>query len=314
MDKLQGALEFCIRHQTALGYSTVSLLTAVSEYIFSSVLFQCPCNSENMLYGSVFLIVPAFILFLLGCMVHARTWCLLMGICLKKKPGSCQPWGTFCCRCLVLLPVAAKASVAPLTWIVVALLRASFYECAVSGSSLIQHVCKDKGQECLKLLLKIPCKKLPEEIQGEFLSLQAQSQLIGWFLIVSTMTVALIVKSVTYCCSPVSYLQLKFWKIYWKKERELFRTKAEEHATKLAEINVNCFFESTNPAPFQTPSSEDWQKISSLYASHSQEQYYSVLHQYVNTNRGNSTRPGEGGQNPPVLGSVDEENASESGF
>ncbi|XP_050748936.1 calcium homeostasis modulator protein 6 [Gymnogyps californianus] len=316
MDTLHRALDFCIRHQTVLGYGIVSLLTAASEHIFSSVVFKCPCNSGNMLYGSVFLIVPAFILFLLGCMVNARTWHLLTGSCPPEKRCGFCPRGTCTRHCPVLVSITARALVAPLTWMAVALLRASFYECAASGNGLIKNfVCQDKGQECHKLLAKIPCdEKLSEKISGEFLSLQAQSQLMGWLLIVIIVTVVLISTCVSRCRSPVSYLQLKFRKTYSKKERELFKIKAKEHATRLAEINVNCFFEATDPAPFQTPSNEDWRRISLLFPSNSQEQYYSMIHKYVNTNRGNSVRFGEGDQNPSVLGSVDEEGASESGF
>ncbi|NXD70902.1 CAHM6 protein, partial [Eolophus roseicapillus] len=316
MDTLRRALDFCIRHQTILGYSIVSLLTAAIECIFSAVVFKCPCNSGNMLYGSVFLIVPAFILFLLGYMVNPRMWRLLTGICTPEKSCSCSPWGTWTSSLCVLLQVTARAVVAPLTWLAVALLRASFYECMASGSSLIKnHVCKDKGEECHEMLVKIPCdEKLSEKISSEFLSLQAQSQLIGWFLITAIMTAALTAKCISRCCSPVSYLQLKFWKIYSEKERELFEAKAKEHASKLSERNVNCFFEATDPAPFQTPSNEDWWKISFLYAFNLQEQHYSMLHKYVNANRGSSVGLGTGDQNPTVLGFVDEAIASESGF
>ncbi|NWW85473.1 CAHM6 protein, partial [Rhynochetos jubatus] len=316
MDKIKEALDFCFHHQTVLGYSLISLLTAASEHIFSTVLFKCPCNSENMLYGSIFLIVPAFILFLFGCMVNTRAQRLLTGICPSEKGCSCIPWRSFTHCCRMLLPVAAKASVAPLTWIAVALLRASFYVCAASGNSLLKNlVCKDKGQECHSLMAKIPCnEKLSEAMLSEFLSLQAQSQLLGWLLIAGTMTVALIATCVSRCYSPVSYLQLKFRKTYLKKEQELFETEAEEHATKLAEININYFFKDTDPPPFPTPSNEDWQKISLLYTFDSQEQFYSMIHKYVNTNRGNNARFGEGDHNPSALGSVDETWASESGF
>ncbi|NWS46023.1 CAHM6 protein, partial [Probosciger aterrimus] len=316
MDTLRTALDFCIRHQTILGYSIVSLLTAAIECIFSAVVFKCPCNSGNVLYGSVFLIVPAFILFLLGYMVNPRMWRLLTGICTLKKSCSCSPWGAWTSSLCVLLQVTARAVVAPLTWLAVALLRASFYECMASGSSLIKNlVCKDKGEQCHEMLVKIPCDgKLSEKISSEFLSLQAQSQLIGWLLIIAIMTAALTAKCISRCCSPVSYLQLKFWKIYSEKERELFEAKAKEHASKLSERNVNCFFEATDPAPFQTPSNEDWRKISFLYAFNLQKQHYSMLHKYVNTNRGSSIRLGKGDQNPTVLGFVDEAIASESGF
>ncbi|NXJ96107.1 CAHM6 protein, partial [Corythaixoides concolor] len=318
MDKLQGVLNFCIRHQTVLGYSLVSLLTAVTEQIFSYVVFQCPCNSGNRLYGSVFLIVPAFILFLLGYMVNIRMWRLLTGSCPPDNGCSCSLWGTCACNCLVLLQVTARASVAPLTWIAVALLRASLYECAASGTSLIKQLtCKD-DEKCHNLLVRIPCdEKLSKNISSESISLRAQSQLIGWFLIASIMTVALISTCVSRCCSSVSYLQLRFWEIYSEKEQELFDIKAKEHANRLAERNTNFFFKTRNdsdPALFQTPSNEDWRKISCLYTLNSQEQYYSMLHKYVNTNRGNSIQFGEGDQNPPVFQFVAEASARESGF
>ncbi|XP_010154985.1 PREDICTED: protein FAM26F [Eurypyga helias] len=316
MDKVHSALDFCFHHQTVLGYSLVSLLTAASEHIFLTVLFKCPCNSANMLYGSVFLIVPAFILFLLGCMANTRAQHLLTGTCPPEKGCSRIPWRTFTRYCRLLLLVAAKASVAPLTWIAVALLRASFYVCAASGNSLLKNlVCKDKGQECHSLLAKIPCnEQLSEAISSEFLSLQAQSQLLGWLLIAGIMTAALIATCVSRCYSPVSYLQLKFWKIYLKKEQELFETKAKEHATRLAEVNIDCFFKATNPAPFPTPSNEDWRKISFLYTFDSQEQFYSMIHKYVHTNGGNRARFGEGDDNPSALRFVDEARANESGF
>ncbi|NXK57410.1 CAHM6 protein, partial [Sylvietta virens] len=316
MDRLHKAVDFCIRHQTILGYSIVSLLTAASEHIFSSVVFRCPCNSGNLLYGSSFLLAPAFVLLLLGYTVNARIWRLLTGKCSPEKHLQCSPWGTCASFCQVLVLTTAKALVAPLTWIAVALLGASFYECAASGSSLIaRRFCKDKGTDCQKQLLKMPCdEKLSADISSERLSLQAQSQLAGWFLIASIMTVALISTCVIHCCSPVSYLQLKFWKIYSKKEHELFEIKAKEHATKLAERNTTCFFEATDPAPFHTPSNKDWQKISILYTFNSQEQYYSMIHKYVSTNRGNSPKFNEEGQDLTVLAFVDEAQAGVSGL
>ncbi|NWU38082.1 CAHM6 protein, partial [Hylia prasina] len=312
MIQLHKAVDFCIRHQTILGYSIVSLLTAAIEHIFSSVVFKCPCNSGNMLYGFSFLLAPAFILFLLGFMVNARTWRLLTGKCSSEKHLHCSPWGTCACFCQVLVPITAKALVAPLTWIAVALLGANFYECAASGSSLIESLfCKDSGTDCRKQLLKTPCgEELPAKISSEHLSLHAQSQLIGWLVIASVMTMVLISTCVSHCCSLVSYLQLRFWKIYSKKEHELFEIKAKEHATKLAERNINCFFEATDPAPFPTPSNEDWQKISILYTFNPQEQYYSMIHKYVSTNRGNSTGFNQEGQNLTVLAFVDEAQTS----
>ncbi|XP_009680012.2 calcium homeostasis modulator protein 6 [Struthio camelus] len=259
MKKLRTVMDFCVHHQTVLGYSVVSLLPAASEHIFSAAVFKCPCNSWNALYGSVFVVVPAFILFLLGFMMNTRTWRLLTGCCPQDNYCSCNLKGN-CTRCvLVLGPVAMSALVAHLTWIAVALLSASFYECAATGNSLVRKLmCKDKGEQCSKLLVQIPCdEKLSEKIPGELLSLRSQSQLIGWILIAFIVTLALISTCLSRCYSPVSFLQLKFWKIYLRKEQEFFETKAKEHATKLAERDVNCFFEAIDPTPFQTPSNAD---------------------------------------------------------
>ncbi|XP_008495603.2 calcium homeostasis modulator protein 6 [Calypte anna] len=314
MNNLRGILDFCIRHQTALGYSTVSLLTVAMEQIFSSAVFKCPCNSWNTLYGSAFLLVPAIVLFLLGFMVNAKMWHLLTGICSSEKRNS-QETCIHCCHNLV--PVLARALVGPPTWIAVALLSVSFYECAASGSSRVQSfMCKDT--DCYDLLAKIPCNPtLSKNITGDSLSFQAQSQLIGWLLILIITTVVLSSKCYSRCTSPVTYLQHKFCKIYSEQETKLFEVKAKEHATNLAEVNTRCFFEVTDPAPApcMTPSNEDWKKTSLLYTYNPQEQYYSRLHKYASTNRGNSTtRFGEGGRIPPVSGSVDEAALRESGF
>ncbi|NWZ62149.1 CAHM6 protein, partial [Acrocephalus arundinaceus] len=314
MDRLHKVVKFFIHHQTILSCSVVSLMTIASEQIFSSVVFKCPCNSWNMVYGCAFLLVPAFILLVLGIMVNARIWRLCTGKCSSEKDDQCCPRGFCACCCQVVLPMTAKALVAPLTWIVVALFGANFYECAASGDIRIQRsFCKDNGTICRNLLLKVPCdEKLSAKISSEWLGLHAQSQLIGWFLIACIMTVALISTCVRHCCSPVSYLQLRFWKIYSKKEQELFENKAKEHANKLAERNTNCFFEPTDPAAFHTPSNKDWQKISALYTFNSQEQYYIMIHKFVNTNRGNSAKFKEEGQNVAVLEFVDEDQSSVS--
>ncbi|XP_071294649.1 calcium homeostasis modulator protein 6-like [Agelaius tricolor] len=316
MDRLQKAVDFYIRYQTTLGFSIVSLVTAASERIFSSMVFKCPCNSENLVYGYSFLLAPAFVLLLLGYMVNTRTWRLFTGMCsLEKYPQYCF-WRTWAHVCQLLVPMTVKASVAPLTWIAVALLGASFYECAASGSNMTAHLfCKNNTNYSQEQLYKMPCdEELSAAMSSVCLSFHAQSQLIGWFLIASIMTVALISTCITHCFSPVSYLQFKFWKIYSRKEHKLFEIKAKEHASKLAERNTNCFFEATDPAPFRTPSNKDWQKVSVSYTFNSQEQYYSMLHKYVNTVRGNDAEFKEEGRDLNVFESVDEAQASVSGL
>lgn len=174
MGKLRGALEFCLRHQTVLGHSIVTASTS------------SPCGvqtSQQSWECAVRLHLPRS-----ACLHPLSAW-LKHGEHQDVVPGdgqlpskdalSCSPWGTCSHCCLVLPSVTARALVDPgFSWITVALLRASFYKRTASGSSLITNlVHKDKGRECHKLLLKTPCnEKLLEEIPGECLSLQAQSQ------------------------------------------------------------------------------------------------------------------------------------------
>ncbi|XP_075780133.1 calcium homeostasis modulator protein 6-like [Pelodiscus sinensis] len=315
MEKFRTVLDFCLSHQKVIGYSAVSLLTAASERLFSVVVFQCPCNSWNMYYGSVFLLVPALILFLLGCLLNVGTWRVFTGCC---APGRCCHFNRkrSCCRySKVLCQVMVSASVAPLTWIAVALLGASFYECAASGSSLIQkHLCKDNDTECFGQVARMPCGgTLSHERAQEFMSFRAQSQVLGWILIACIMALVLVVTCFSHCYSPVSFLQLKFWKIYMAKEQELFESKAKEHATKLAERNLKCFFEFTEPEQFETPSNKDWQQISSLYAFNTKGQYYSLIHKYVCSKRDASIKSTEGDMFSPALGFVDGAAIDETG-
>ncbi|NWV56458.1 CAHM6 protein, partial [Daphoenositta chrysoptera] len=304
MEKLREALAFCIRHQTILGYSIVSLVTAAIQHIFSSVVFKCPCNSGNTVYGSFFLSAPALILLLLGYMVDTRLWRLLTGICSREKQCS----RTCAHFCEVLVPVTVRALVAPLTWIAVALLGADFFECAASGSSLSKLLfCKDQGPDCQEKLFKIPCdEKLSAQISSEWISLQALSQMTGWVLIASIMTVALISKCVIRSRSELSYLQLKFRKIYSKEEQAVFEAKAKEQATMLAERNTNRFFQATDPAPFPTPSKDEWREISLLCTFGSQEVYYDMIHKYASKNGGKSAESEEENQERAPLASADE--------
>lgn len=189
MEKFRPVLDFMVNHQNVLGYGAVSLLTAGSERIFSVVVFKCPCNSWNTFYGGVFLLMPALILFLLGLLLSVRSWKVLTGCCSKGRPCRC-PHGNRLQRHLEVMGLAIlSAAVAPLTWISVALLGGSFYECTATGSPILQkYVCKGKGEECIKNLTKVPCldPALSSSELEILATLRAQSQvsLYGFFQVV----------------------------------------------------------------------------------------------------------------------------------
>ncbi|XP_054424877.1 calcium homeostasis modulator protein 6 [Pteronotus mesoamericanus] len=284
MDKLKTVLDLHLKYHGALGCGLVTVLTAGMERIFSTVVFQCPCSATwNLAYGLVFLLVPAVTLFLLGYLLSARTWRLLTGCC---APGSCTCCGSEGQRgILVLAQLSGKAAVAPLTWLAVALLGGSFYECAASGSEVLaRRLCSGRDSNCIALLPLVPCgNQQAADVMDLQKDLKAQSQVAGWILIAVIIIALVIFVSVTRCRSPVSFMQLNFWKIYSEQEQKIFKSEATEHATKLAENNVKCFFDSSHPkGENKTPSMEAWQQISSVYTFNPKGQCYSMLDKYVN--------------------------------
>nr|XP_051711354.1 calcium homeostasis modulator protein 6 isoform X1 [Oryctolagus cuniculus] len=319
MEKFKPLLDLQIKHRTSLLYGLTSLLTAGGERLFSTVVFQCPCTAAwNLCYSLVFLLVPALVLFLLGYLLSARTWHVLTGCCASSTRAKC-PSG--CRGALVLLKLTASAAFVPLTWVAVALLGGSFYECAASGSKILarrlcqkisqcQNVsshCYNVSSQCLEQLPLVPCSQAKESsVQDLLKDLKAESQVLGWILIAVVIIVFLLLTAVSRCLSPVSFLQLKFWKIYLEQEQQILKSQATEHATALAKENVTCFFESSHAKEYNTPSIKEWQQISSLYTFNPKDQYYSMLHKYVNRKEeSHSIRSCEGDVVVPVLGFVD---------
>lgn len=68
--------------------------------------------------------------------------------------------------------------------------------------------------------------------------------------------------------------------MYHESEKQLFEVKAKEHAAKLAEDNINCFFGSCDEETFHTQHSADWQAISRVFAF-DPEQHYSAMHKHI---------------------------------
>ncbi|XP_057618720.1 calcium homeostasis modulator protein 6 [Chionomys nivalis] len=306
MEKFKAVLELLqSKHRSALGYGLVTLLTVGGEKIFSQVVFQCPCNATwNLPYGLVFLLVPALALFLMGYALNTSTWRLLTGLCSWSTSSSSGSHSALTC-----LQINLAATLAPLTWVAVALLGGSFYECAVSGSArMTKYLCGNLNSSCAIKLPQVPCNEQEAEMQDILNQLKAQSQVIGWILIAAIIIVLLVVTSIVRCCSPVSYLHLKFWEIYSQKEEQILLSQATEHATQLANENVKCFFECRNPKDCYTPSIKAWKEISALYTFNPKNQFYSLLHKYVNRKEMEMTDrlcSMEGDTAVPVLSFVD---------
>lgn len=180
MDAFNGILKFLLNQKTVIGYSFMALLTLGSERLFSLVAFKCPCSTENVAYGLVFLFAPAWVLLILGFFLNNRSWRLFTGCCVN--PRKIFPRGHSCRFFYVLGQITLSSLVAPMMWLSVALLNGTFYECAMSGtksSRLLALICNHRPKECWEELHKVSCGQTSmtatdnEELK---LSLQAQSQ------------------------------------------------------------------------------------------------------------------------------------------
>ncbi|XP_072317790.1 calcium homeostasis modulator protein 6 [Eucyclogobius newberryi] len=289
MDKFRTVLNIT-KKQASLHLALVALLTAGGEQIFSSVVFKCPCNQLNFIYGLVFLLVPALALTTLGLIMSKTTWKLVTGLCKRtdKVCGSCSRVKSLA---NVLFQISTFAFLAPSTWIAVALLNGVFIECAMTGTKVTlfnNHLCEGRKEEvkCLQELHSFPCGKgdVPQDVRDEvLLTLRAESQVVGWLLIATIFLSYLAVTCLAQCSSPVGYLQLKFWRRYTQEESAALDSHMTEHARKLADRNVKSFFTSTKTESVHTPSNKEWQKVSSLYMYRSKTggQHYSPLHGFV---------------------------------
>ncbi|XP_062926242.1 calcium homeostasis modulator protein 6-like [Mobula hypostoma] len=285
MEKFKSLLNFVLRQHATLGYSFLALATAGGEQLFSVVVFSCPCNSWNFTYSVVFLLVPALVLFVLGYFISNRTWKLCTGCCVSQRK---QYSKTILLRGIkIFILITMGALVAPVTWVSVALLNGMIYECGMSGyynDYFADKICNNDPKNCHQNLYQVPCGQsaLPPPTQADILrTLRAHSQVIGWSLVAATMVFALTSTCLVRCYSPVSFLQLQFWKTYREKENEVLEKKSAEHAKEMAERNVKSFFESVAPKEFKTPSRAAWQEISTLYSFSETEQYYSTIHKHA---------------------------------
>ncbi|KAK5922802.1 hypothetical protein CgunFtcFv8_020037 [Champsocephalus gunnari] len=166
-----------------------------------------------------------------------------------------------------------------------ALLNRKYYECAMTGTNVtayIKHLCGDKSSDqCQQELSSLPCLRPKEDRQRVLITLRADSQILGWLLIASIMLSNLLMICMARCTSPISYLQLKFWRTYAQEESNLMDSYSSKHAKELAKRNLKSFFDQEPPANISTPSNRAWKKISSLYKFSTKDHYYSTIHRYV---------------------------------
>lgn len=153
-----------LQRSGTLTNSLIAGLTIGIQQLFSAYTFRCPCQvGRNFYYGSAFLVVPALILLVVGYSLRGQMWTFASDYCC-----SCSlPRRTLSplerrLACLRFLSISGRALVAPLTWLAVTLLKGTYYECAASEFTSVDHypvfdnITASKREE---LLAGFPCDR-----------------------------------------------------------------------------------------------------------------------------------------------------------
>ncbi|XP_074121519.1 calcium homeostasis modulator protein 4 [Sminthopsis crassicaudata] len=254
----------------------IAALTICGQQLFSSFTFNCPCQpGNNFYYGSAFLIIPALILLIVGYALRSQTWMMTKESCCSSSPhlrsvNSLQRK----LACLTFFSITGRALVAPLTWLAVALLTGTHYECAASEFASVEqyNVFNNfSDPERQEILAEFPCfEQIPPDmlmVRNEVaLQLRYQSQMLGWTLIAVATLVAFLSCCLARCCSPLTSLQHYYWSTHVRNERQLFEQAAEQHSRILIMQRIKELFGFTpgceDVRQIRIPSCQDWKDIS----------------------------------------------------
>ncbi|NWW30490.1 CAHM2 protein, partial [Panurus biarmicus] len=282
----------------------VALGTVGSEELFSVVAFNCPCSpARNYIYGLAAIGVPALALFLIGVIWNNHTW-NLVAECHKRGTKNFSAAATF----LLFGSIMGRASVAPITWSVISLLRGEAYICALSEFIKPSSLDKFPAEYGAEVLAKFPCRDVPANLtkfRDEVTRrLRYESQLFGWLLIGIVAVLIFLTKCLKHCCSPLSYRQEAYWAQYRSNEDKLFRRTAEVHSRILAAKNVKQFFgfvaldkeekELVQEFPVEgVQPSPQWNAITGVYIYRENKGFplYSRLHKWAKGVEGNGPTP-----------------------
>ncbi|XP_004372548.1 calcium homeostasis modulator protein 4 [Trichechus manatus latirostris] len=272
----------------------IAALTIGGQQLFSSFTFSCPCQvGKNFYYGSAFLLIPALILLIAGYALRSQTWTITSEYCCGCAPP-CRQTSPLERKlaCLRFFSITGRALVAPLTWLVVTLLTGTYYECAASEFTSVDHypafdnISASKREE---ILAGFPCcRAAPSDVilvRDEVALLHRyQSQMLGWILITLAIITVLVSCCLARCCSPLTSLQHHYWTTYLHNERELFEQAADQHSKLLIMQRIKKLFGfipgSENVKHIRIPSCQDWREIlipSLLCMGNDLQGYYSFL-------------------------------------
>ncbi|KAM5165527.1 calcium homeostasis modulator protein 4 [Mantella aurantiaca] len=302
---LASLISFLKSKESIIFNAIIALLTVGGQQLFSFFAFSCPCSpTDNLRYGLAFLGVPALLLLIVGIVFNDNTWRLFMGTTYDvsiQERSSQSHLMKYKLICFVLGNIMGRALVAPVTWLAVTLLNGAYYVCAVCEYAGVERydIFRNMSvRERRRTLAQFPCAQLVlsnftrvrEEV---LLELKYQSQVTGWLLVAFVAISFFAVLCVARCCSPLTYLHLRYWTSYINNEQTLFEQAVDQHSRLFALENIKKFFGfspgSKKVSEIRIPSRLDWRTISGLDLLKVVNQdycHYSLLHAWADDDIG----------------------------
>ena len=233
MNTILSSLSVVLRNsKRSLIYVSTAAITIGVEELFGSLIFSCPCNG-HLVYGLAFLFAPAFPLFLPGVLLQKKAWTYHRTLEANETHTRTQRYVKVVSMAFDLF---LKASVAPIFWLVLSLLKQQYYTCAFFGPSLENKAFANTSDNCLKL------ESRSKEFEENY---RAHSQIIGWALLLIALLVAFIKICISRCAfegKRLELLSLDYYRhVEAKTALETFHLKAKEIAKQNAVKTIDFF-------------------------------------------------------------------------
>ena len=234
MNSILSSLSVVFRNsKRSLIYVSTAAITVSVEELCGSLIFSCPCNG-HLAYGLAFLFAPAFLLFFPGVLLQKKLWPDQRTLEANETHSRTRRYVKVVSMAFDLF---LKASVAPIFWLVLSLLKQQYYTCAFFGPSL-KNKAFNTSDNCFKL------ESRSKELEENY---RAHSQITGWALLLIVLLVAFIKIFISRCAFEGKRLELPSLDYYRhveaKEALKTFHLQAEEIAKQNAEKTIDAFFD-----------------------------------------------------------------------
>ncbi|XP_068807307.1 calcium homeostasis modulator protein 3 [Struthio camelus] len=249
MDRFRMIFQYFQSNSESVTKGICGLLALASVKIYTCLDFSCPCLPRyNEAYGLGVLLVPPVALLLCGLLLARQSAAVLEE---WRRPRGRRGKDPAVIR-YMCSSVLQQAMIAPVVWIIVALLDGKCFICAFSGSvdpEKFAGFANATPAQVQQLLAKVPCKD--DELMRNNTSrkavsryLRCWSQALGWSILLILIVAAFLAHWLRPCFSPAALLQTRYWSNYIDIEQKIFEETCCEHSRHFAHQCILHFFES----------------------------------------------------------------------